>query len=288
MKKFTIIYTYFNQKEWLESLITYWNTFYTNYVDLIDIIIVDDNSSIPALPVVKKNYKYNNIKVPYVTQDLGFGLAAARNLGSVLSKTDNILLLDLDTVITPNLLQEIIDWNYIEDSFYYRFFNNAYRLKLHNNVEFRKSSHTLYINKNLFTSIGGYPQSLNGKYGYDDHIIFDYLEIKLTGKYTNRKESGNIVFNLNQDYSKTKFRSALESIRISDMRVFDIYDSEYISRGFKIINKNLLYTFHTGKSDTDRSKHNSNKKTYKRLLLEKIKKPIFDPLIFLPKYELES
>lgn len=288
MKKFTIVYSYFNQKEWLEELLTYWNNFYKDYIDLIDIIIVDDHSSTPALPIVKEKYNYNNIKVPYVTQDLGFGIAASRNLGAMLSKTDNILLLDLDTVITPGLLQEIIDWNYIEDSFYYRFFNNSCKLKLHTNQEFRKSSHTLYINKNLFISVGGYPQSLNGKYGYEDHIMFDYLEIKLTGKYTNRKASGIQVFDLKQDYSDTGYFPTLESTPMSDMRVFDIYDSEYISRGFKIINKNPLYTFGKGASDVDRSKRSSNRKTYKQLLFEKIKNPIFDTLIFLPEYEMAS
>ena len=284
MKKITIVYSYFNQKEWLEKLLKYWNNYYKNYIDLLDIIIIDDYSTIPAYPVVKANYKFNNIKVVNITQDLGFGSIAARNLGAVLATTDNVLLLDIDNVITPYLLQEMLDWNYKEDTFYYRFFNSAYKLSLRFNLQFRKSSHTLYINKNLFFSIGGYPKDLIGGYGYEDHLIFDFLEIKLTNKYTSRKYPGNKVIDLKTvTHPLNKFKNNFAS----DMRVFDIYDDEYISRGFKIINKNPVFLFNNGKSNIKRdSKRNYD--IYIKLLQEKLIDPVFTTDIFLPEYELAS
>ena len=109
-------------------------------------------------------------------------------------------------------------------------------------------------------------------------------EIKLTSKYTIRKYSGNIVINLE---SVTHLDNKDNTSFISDMRVFDIYDDEYISRGFKIINKNPVFLFNNGKSDTKRdSKRNYD--IYIKLLQEKLIDPVFTTDIFLPEYELAS
>ena len=110
MKKFTIVTTYFNQKEWLERLIEYWNSYYSNFVNDIDIIIVDDYSSSPAFPIVRKNYLYDNISVIRITEDLKFNLCAARNVGVYETKTDNILMVDLDNLVCSDLIDEIFSF----------------------------------------------------------------------------------------------------------------------------------------------------------------------------------
>ena len=295
MKKLTIVTTYFNQEEWLKTLIIYWNKYYEKFVNDIDIIIVDDYSSSPAFPIVKKNYLYDNISVIRITEDLKFNLCGARNVGVYETKTDNMLMVDLDNLVCSDLIEEIFSWNYIEYDFYYRFFNERSKIDMVNNLRYQKSSNSFLLKKDLYTTVGGYPEELNGYYGYEDHLMYDYLEILLTKKYTNRKVSGNVEIDLStictqSGHVPTNIKEQIQNLNIKfqAIPIFSLEPRKYLSRGCKIINNVPLFKHGLGKSlQVDRNRKR-NQKIYYKLLKDKLMNPVFQSKdMFLCNYELE-
>jgi len=291
MKKLTLITTYFNQKEWLEELIQYWNEFYREFVDDIDIIIVDDYSSVPAFPIVKQNYLYNNISVIRVTADYKINAGGARNVGVHEAKTNNLLLVDLDTLVCSDLITEILTWNYTENTFYYRFFNELAKIDMKTNSRYQKSSNSFYIKKDIFVAVGGYSEKLNGSYGYDDHFLFDLLEIYLTKKFTSRTGSGHEHLDLTAcpTCNRVNDISKITNLKVksSSIPIFSIDETEHLSRGYKIINTVPLYKHSQGEATVNRDR-GRNQKLYYQLLKEKLMKPVFkNEEVFLCDYELE-
>lgn len=292
MKKLTLITTYFNQEEWLESLIAYWNQYYKKFVNDIDIIIVDDYSSAPAFPIVKKKYLYDNISVIRVTKDLKFNVGGARNVGVHESKTDNVLLVDLDTLVCSDLITEIFSWKYTENTFYYRFFNEVAKIDMNTNSRYQKSSNSLYVKKDIYVTVGGYPKQLNGYYGYEDHIMYDYLEIYFTKKFTSRTGSGHEHIDLTAcpTCNRVNDISKITNLKVksSSIPIFSIGSKEHTSRGCKIINTVPLYRNSKGASSDVNRNNNRNQKLYYQLLKEKLMKPVFkNEEVFLCDYELE-
>lgn len=113
MEPFTIITTYYNDKQLLEEFIYDFNIINQKHQHL-KLIVIDDGSTInPADQFCKKQ---DNFELYKITKDLGFNSHGARNLGVVQSTTDWNLLIDVDydlKTLDLSQLPEVLDLNTI-------------------------------------------------------------------------------------------------------------------------------------------------------------------------------
>ena len=127
------------------------------------------------------------------------------------------------------------------------------------------------------------------------YLLYDYLEILLTNKYTNRKVSGNIEIDLStictqSGHVPTNIKEQIQNLNIKSQAIpiFSLEPHKYLSRGCKIINKVPLFKHARGRClQVDRN-IKRNQKIYYKLLKDKLMNPVFQNKgMFLCNYELE-
>ena len=103
MKKVTIVIPVFNKSELtkncLESIYKHTNS------DLFDVFIVDNNSTDETFEVIEKSINDN---LTYFKLEKNYGYAYANNYVINLINTEYTLLLNNDTIVTGNWLNELI------------------------------------------------------------------------------------------------------------------------------------------------------------------------------------
>ena len=102
MKKVSIITVNFNHSHVTDELldsITLKNT-YSN----IEIIVVDNGSTINPIPVWKQKYPY----VTYIRSDINTGFAGGNNIGIKAATGDYLFLVNNDTEFTDGLLEKLV------------------------------------------------------------------------------------------------------------------------------------------------------------------------------------
>lgn len=116
-RKFTLVYTYYNEPHFLEMQIERWK----EYTAPIDIFLFDDGSQIkPAYDLVKDLDLPDNITFSFylVTKDLGFNSHGCRNLAAEECKTSWLIFLDIDTLLSKKDLDRLQDQSFSPDTRY--------------------------------------------------------------------------------------------------------------------------------------------------------------------------
>ena len=176
MKKISIVYTYFNQYQMLNVLFKYYDKFLDKSIqDKINFIIVDDCShKYPAHNYFPKT-KNLNFEI-WRTDYKKFNVAGARNLGVIKSRADNIVSVDIDMILTNNLLCEILNYK-LTNNEYKRFLREGpLSIDLENNLFlYKQIASPVYIKRELYMK---YPmdEDFNNHYGYEDEYFKDILK----------------------------------------------------------------------------------------------------------------
>lgn len=79
-------------------------------LDLLDVVVVDDGSVKP--PRVPQSVKHLDVAV-HVQEDLGFGLARARNLGASVSAGEILVFLDCDMIPERQTIEAHARWHHV-------------------------------------------------------------------------------------------------------------------------------------------------------------------------------
>ena len=108
-KLITINLSYYNQsKNILSKHIEYWNSYPTKIKKLFTFFIIDDCSQIPAEELLKDmNLSSLDIHLYRVEKDLICNIAGVRNLGAKECKTPWYIILDMDTLISPTIAEQL-------------------------------------------------------------------------------------------------------------------------------------------------------------------------------------
>lgn len=172
----TLCYSYFNQASALLRHVDNWNK-WSNYLrNHFSFLVVDDNSSIPALETITDR-KLNelNLSIYRVLDDLYCNISGARNLAAKKCLTEWMMILDMDTLVSEELAQSIISLVSNPRS------GIAYKF----NQRFPDSDKEIphgavcLIKVKDYWNVGGCEEDLVGNYGYTDPIFWYRAKGKL-------------------------------------------------------------------------------------------------------------
>lgn len=174
MHEFTLITTFYSQPAMLRRHLEEW----AQYPPEVSIILVDDGSPIPALPVVEEHAPYSllsRLSVYRVLVDIPWARSTARNLAMQETKTPWALVLDIDHVFPATCAQRLLAFTPTEGRWYRlpRFrrgraddTRNKDALPRHCTYGPIKPHIDGYlIERGLFWDVGGYHQIFNGSLG---------------------------------------------------------------------------------------------------------------------------
>lgn len=120
VRDLTLIVPYYRQPKMLALQVAEWN----KYSDWPQIILVDDCSPEPALPIVKElaSEKTRKNLIVYRTDvDIPWSREFARNLGSKLATTEWLLHVDIDHIVPAASMEQLRDLPLMLPRKFYRF-----------------------------------------------------------------------------------------------------------------------------------------------------------------------
>lgn len=176
---FTILYTYFGQKERLENIVN----------QGLKTIIIDDCSFEPLGPI-------DGIKVVRIMDDIKWNQPGARNLGFHLSD-GWVICADIDHLVTKENIEELEKIDLKRGTIYYL------------GREDTNSVNIYVIHKDDFEFVGGYDEDFCGNYGFDDIHFFNKcksllnvqelrnIKVKVFAKESSSVGDRNTTHNLN-------------------------------------------------------------------------------------------
>jgi len=156
-------------------------TYYDNYEGLLpkleayknipaDIILVDDGS--PVKPLERKDI-LNHWRLFRITEDIGWNNEGARNLIAHHATTEWIIFHDMDTHVAEtsfDILKNIDDLELDINNYYQLFETNIGRGSMRESKWF--SHNHILVNRDKFLEYGGYNETYNGYYGFDEGYNF--------------------------------------------------------------------------------------------------------------------
>ena len=163
MIELSIVVTYYNSPDALRNHLEALSMLDKSSKSSIELVIVDDGSQdAPAFDVVENFGPVDfNLRLFRLVEDIPWNHRSARNIGAHEAKNEHLLLLDIDTVIIPDLIQKaLVGVDFSDRAFYMLPRRDAITgevLKVHHD--------SLLIPKALFWEIGGYDENFAGYWG---------------------------------------------------------------------------------------------------------------------------
>ena len=109
-KVVTVIISYFNQCAVLRRHIETWQSYSDEIKSKISFILVDDCSEVSATEALRSvDISSLDLELYRVLDDLYCNIAGVRNLGAQQCKTEWMLILDMDTFVTKELMYGILE-----------------------------------------------------------------------------------------------------------------------------------------------------------------------------------
>jgi len=168
MAKITIIVTFYNQNNFLKTIVSNWINWKEEIRNQFSFCIVDDCSKIPASDVLSDiNLSNLDISIYRITEDILWNQPGAFNLGMQQCLTDYAMIIDMDTMVTEELAIELL--KLAEEGME----NVAYRFNRNWSGNFELAPGKIHpkaclLSKKDFWEVGGYDEDLCGHYGHDD------------------------------------------------------------------------------------------------------------------------
>jgi hypothetical protein len=209
-KLIKICLSYYNQrKQSLIRHILHWKEFPLEIREQFTFFIIDDSSKICVDTLIEEDLiKGLDLHLYRVKQDLYCNIAGVRNLGASECKTPYMMIIDMDTVISPIMSKEIIDIAKKNK-------NNNLVFKF-NRYGGKKSGHmhpaVCLIRKEDYWNIGGCEEDLVGHYGYTDPSFWFRATGKVDIVYCNTIyllyfEDGESDINRDRNHNKNIFQN---------------------------------------------------------------------------------
>jgi hypothetical protein len=187
---FTILYTYFGQKERIPKIIE----------QNLKTIIVDDCSNPPLEPI-------DGIKIVRILDDINWNQPGARNLGFHISE-GWVICADIDHLVTKENVIELEKIKLNKGTIYYL------------GREDSNSFNVYIMHVDDFEYVGGYDEDFCGHYGYDDIHFYNkckhmlnveelrHIKVKVHANESSTKGDRSTKYNLNllrqKGFEKTK------------------------------------------------------------------------------------
>jgi hypothetical protein len=179
-----IIYTYYNQHKCLTQYINHWNNNFNDDVKKqFNIIIVDDHSQqYKASDIIKQHNIQFNTQIYYITDDKGFNVGGARNLGALKCTADRFLNMDFDLCFSESNIKELLALD-VTDKCMYRILRDAYKVK--NGKKSQKYHHSAIVMlKSLWEDGYIWDEDFAPLYGWEDHYFIKvFQEFGIEVKY---------------------------------------------------------------------------------------------------------
>tara|TARA_B100000212_G_C27365395_1_gene530099 strand:- start:955 stop:1653 length:699 start_codon:yes stop_codon:yes gene_type:complete len=183
MKKITINLSFYNQDAILRKHVKGWVSWPKEISNYYSFCIVDDCSKNNAINVLKGiNYSNLDLSIYRVKEDLYCNIAGVRNLSAKKCKTEWMLILDMDTMVSEKLSKIILELcNVLPGNcfkFNRRIPNNPFHIK-----NGKEHPAVCLIRKEDYWHIGGCEEDLVGNYGQTDPIFWYRAKGKLKINY---------------------------------------------------------------------------------------------------------
>ncbi len=179
MKKITINLSFYNQDTILKKHVKGWQSWPKNIRDYYSFCIVDDCSKNSAEKVLKDfNLSTLDLSIYRVKEDLYCNIAGVRNLSAKECKTEWMMILDMDTIVTPNLASSILSLCDYPSGNCFKFNRKVPRRPFHKkNGQLHPA--VCLLRKEDYWRVGGCDEDLVGNYGQTDPIFWYRAKNKL-------------------------------------------------------------------------------------------------------------
>ena len=179
MSIITINLSFYNQDEILRKHVNIWKSWSKETLKHFSFCIVDDCSKNLATEVLKDIDKSNiDLTILRVKKDLYCNIAGVRNLSAQECKTDWMVILDMDTLITEKLAKSMIGLTSTPSGNCFKF-----NRKVSKNIFHKKNGQihpaVCLLRKKDYWEIGGCEEDLVGHYGQTDPIFWYRAKNKL-------------------------------------------------------------------------------------------------------------
>jgi len=172
-KVLTVVISYFNQSAVLRRHIETWQSYSDEIKNKISFILVDDCSEISATEALRSiDISSLDLELYRVLDDLYCNIAGVRNLGAQQCKTEWMLILDMDTFVTKELMHGILELAEKNESHTaYKFNRVVPEDPIHIKNQVIHPAVCLLKTADYWR-IGGCEEDLVGNYGYTDPCFF--------------------------------------------------------------------------------------------------------------------
>lgn len=171
MKKITFSLSYYNQKGALRAQILSWKSYSQELKANLTFCIIDDCSKVPAIEVLADmDLSDLDISIYRVQEDLYCNIGGVRNLGATVCKTDWMLILDTDTLVSEKLARAMIE---LSDKAGQCFkFNRTYQSNPNDPKHHKIHPGVCMIRIDDYWKVGGCDEDFVGHYGQTDCHFF--------------------------------------------------------------------------------------------------------------------
>ena len=213
MKKITINLSFYNQNEVLIRQVNEWKSWRKQIKDQFSFCIVDDCSKKSALDVLTEDHGVNlddiDLSIYRVEEDLVCNIAGVRNLSAQECKTEWMVILDMDTLISEELASSMIQLCKSPKGSCFKFnrrvLSNPYHPK--NN---QPHPAVCLLQFEDYWDVGGCEEDLVGHYGQTDPIFWyrasDILTVHFrSDMYLDYIPEGEAVINRDTSHNQRLF-----------------------------------------------------------------------------------
>ena len=172
MKKITVNLSFFNQHKVLVDQVESWKSWRKEIRDQFSFCIIDDCSKKSALDILTEvDLSELDISIYRVLEDLYCNIAGVRNLSAKECKTDWMIIIDMDTFISEDLAESLLDLAIDERGKAYKFNRRVPNFKNHIKEGKMHPAVTLLRNDDYW-EVGGCEEDLVGHYGSTDFCFW--------------------------------------------------------------------------------------------------------------------
>lgn len=167
MKEITLLYAYYENPQMLTAQLREWLMWEPVHNLRTKFIIVDDGSQkYPAMPIILSamSIQQLDLQVFRVLEDRPWGQDAARNIGMAYTKTDWVLMTDMDHMVTFGEIGELIRFEPNRKTYYMP------RRVTTGGMSRHPHPNSFIMHKHDFWRMGGYDEDFVGYYGSDGNF----------------------------------------------------------------------------------------------------------------------
>ena len=170
----TLTIPYYNHPNFLKKQLETWNN-YTDFIkENVEIILVDDGSTIPIMKLKDLPEFPKNLKIYRILQDIFWNVKGARNLGAYVATGKWVLFHDFDHWMDNENFEKLIRMKKDEKT--------IYRFQRKREGEFVKNHRETHMitRKGFIEDIGGHDEDFVGTYG-GGYKFYYYIDRKSVG-----------------------------------------------------------------------------------------------------------